>query len=426
MDKFTSDLAARRRRVLGPTYHAFYREPVHLVRGDGVWLFDADGNPYLDVYNNVASVGHCHPKVVAALARQASILNTHTRYLSHLVVDYAERILTTCPPTLHHVLFTCTGSEANDLAMRIARHATRGTGVIVTRTAYHGATVATAAISPSAGGVASLSRDHRVISAPDTHRRGGVDSTQFVQNLRAAVDDMALWGIKPAALIFDTAFTSDGIFFPPVAVLKEAARMIRAAGGLFIADEVQAGFGRLGCGMWGFQRAGLEPDLVTLGKPMGDGHPIGGVITRPELVEDFSADTGYFNTYGGNPVSAAVGMAVLDVIEEEGLIDNSRAVGAYLRERLQALMPRHCCIGDVRGEGLCIGVELIQVDTGLPAPSTTFDVVNGLRSRHILISAAGPDGNVLKIRPPLPFSRENADQFTDALDAVLGSDSRHA
>jgi 4-aminobutyrate aminotransferase-like enzyme len=426
MDRLASDLAARRRRVLGPTYHAFYREPVHLVRGEGVWLFDAEGNRYLDGYNNVASVGHCHPHVVAALARQASILNTHTRYLSQLVVDYAERILATCPPALHHVLFTCTGSEANDLAMRIAQHATGGAGVIVTRTAYHGATVATAAISPSAGGAASVGRQHRVISAPDTYRRDGVDSTQFVQNLRAALDDMAEVGIKPAALMVDTAFTSDGVFFPAAAVLREAASIIRAAGGVFIADEVQAGFGRLGCGMWGFQRAGLEPDIVTLGKPMGDGHPIGGIIIRPELVENFSADTGYFNTYGGNPVSAAVGMAVLDVIEEEKLIDNSRVVGAYLRDLLRALMSRHRAIGDVRGEGLCIGVELIREETGMPATSLTSAVVNGLRARHILISSAGPDDNVLKIRPPLPFSRENAEQFADTLDTVLGGDARHA
>jgi 4-aminobutyrate aminotransferase-like enzyme len=414
------DLAVRRRRALGPTYHAFYREPVHLVRGEGVWLFDAQGSRFLDGYNNVASVGHCHPHVVAALARQASLLNTHTRYLSDLIVEYAERLLATCPPALGHALFTCTGSEANDLAIRIARHATAGTGIIVTRTAYHGATVATAAISPSAGGAAALTRENRLIAAPDTYRRGGADALEFVDNLRTALNEMSRDGIKPAALMLDTAFSSDGIFFPPAAVLREAAAVIRAAGGLFIADEVQAGFGRLGSGMWGFQRAGLEPDIVTLGKPMGDGHPIGGAMVKPELVAKFSTETGYFNTFGGNPVSAAVGMAVLDVIERENLIDNARIVGTHLRDGLGALAQRHPLIGDVRGEGLCIGVELVRPDAAYSAATSAAAwVVNGLRERHILISSSGPGGNVLKIRPPLPFSRGNADQLLEALDDTL-------
>jgi 4-aminobutyrate aminotransferase-like enzyme len=427
MENSALDLAVRRRRALGPTYHAFYREPVHLVRGEGVWLFDADGNRFLDGYNNVASVGHCHPHVVAALARQAALLNTHTRYLSDLIVEYAERLLATCPPALRHILFTCTGSEANDLAIRIARHATGGAGLIVTRTAYHGATVATAAISPSAGGPCVVTPENRVIPAPDTYRNGGLDALQFASNLRAAIDEMSRKGVKPAALMFDTAFSSDGIFFPSEAVLRDAAAVIRAAGGLFIADEVQAGFGRLGTGMWGFQRAGLEPDMVTLGKPMGDGHPIGGLIVKPELVATFGADTGYFNTFGGNPVSAAVGMAVLDVIERENLVENAKRVGTYLRDALGALTLRHPSIGDVRGEGLCIGVELVRRDAAdLPATSAAAAVVNGLRERHILISSSGPCGNVLKIRPPLPFSRENADQLVDALDHTLSDSALYA
>jgi 4-aminobutyrate aminotransferase-like enzyme len=372
-------------------------------------------------------VGHCHPYVVAALARQASLLNTHTRYLSDLIVEYAERLLATCPPALGHTLFTCTGSEANDLAIRIARHATGGVGLIVTRTAYHGATIATAAISPSAGGVSVVTRENRVIPAPDTYRRGGIDALEFVSNLRAAIEDMSREGIKPAALMLDTAFSSDGIFFPSAAVLREAAEVIRAAGGLFIADEVQAGFGRLGSGMWGFQRAGLEPDIVTLGKPMGDGHPIGGAMVKPELVAKFATDTGYFNTFGGNPVSAAVGMAVLDVMEHENLIENAGMVGAYLRDGLNALARRQPLMGDVRGEGLCVGVELVQHDAAdRPATSAASSVVNGLRERHILISSSGPSGNVLKIRPPLPFSRENADQLLEALDDALSDPALYA
>ena len=415
-----AQLMERRRRVLGPTYHAFYRSPVHLVRGEGAWLFDADGNRFLDGYNNVASVGHCHPHVVEALARQAAVLNTHTRYLSELIVEYAERLLATCPPNLGHTLFTCTGSEANDLAIRIAQHATGGSSVIVTKNAYHGATVATAAISPSAGGASVVGTLNRSIEAPDTYRRGGIDARDFVGNLRAAIEDLGGRGLKPAALIIDTAFSSDGIFFPTAEILREAAAMIRSAGGLFIADEVQAGFGRLGHSLWGFDRAGLEPDIVTLGKPMGDGHPIGGAIIKPHLVDGFSSSTGYFNTFGGNPVSAAVGIAVLEVIEREGLIEHAAIVGRYLRDGLTALASRHALIGDVRGEGLCIGVELVRRgDPDHAASSEALAMVDALVERRILINYSGPRGNVLKIRPPLVFSRSNADQLIGAMDDVL-------
>jgi 4-aminobutyrate aminotransferase-like enzyme len=346
--------------------------------------------------------------------------------LSEPIVEYAERLLATCPPGLGHVLFTCTGSEANDLAIRIARHATGGSSIIATTYAYHGATVATAAISPAAGGVGVVGNVNRLIDPPATYPPSAVGAARFVAGLRAALEDLRGNGLSPAALLIDTAFSSDGIYFPPAEVLREAASLVRGAGGLLIADEVQTGFGRLGTGMWGFDRAGLEPDIVTLGKPMGDGHPMGAAIVRPELVRRFSTDTGYFNTFGGNPVSAAVGSAVLDVIERENLIDNAREVGAYLRAQLKSVAAGHPLIGDVRGQGLYVGVELVREgDSNLPAAAEAAALVNELAARGILVGRCGPAGNVLKIRPPLVFSRANAAQVVGAIDTVLSGWKSH-
>jgi 4-aminobutyrate aminotransferase-like enzyme len=416
MNDASSDLIARRRRLLGPSYELFYDRPVHLVRGEGVWLFDADGERYLDAYNNVVSVGHCHPHVVAALARQAATLNTHTRYLDETILDYAERLLATAPPHLGHALFTCTGSEANDLAIRIARHATGGHGVIVTDCSYHGATIATAALSTSAGGLAVLGEFNAAVPRPNTFHSDGAGARQFLGALQAEVDRLCAAGKRPAALLLDSAFSSDGIFFPAAELIQGAGDIIHRAGGLLIADEVQSGFGRLGTGMWGFARYGLVPDLLTLGKPMGDGHPVAGVMARPELLDGFGAAEGYFNTFGGNPVSAAVGIAVLDVVQGEGLIENARRVGDYLREEILTLKSRHGCIVDVRGAGLYCGVEL--VGETLPSGSIARRVANAMRQRRVLVSSCGPGGTVLKIRPPLVFAREHVDQLVEALDAA--------
>jgi 4-aminobutyrate aminotransferase-like enzyme len=420
-------LIERRERLLGPAYRLFYAHPVHLVRGEGVWLYDADGSAYLDVYNNVASVGHCHPHVVAALSRQAATLNTHTRYLTDGILDYAERLLALFPDELAHVMFTCTGSEANDLAYRAAKAFTGGTGVIVTELAYHGVTIAISEMSPSLGDGIALAPHVRTVPAPDAYRANGGDVGEaFAVDVRAAIADMQAHGIKPAALLVDTIFSSDGVFADPAGFLAPAAAAIRAAGGLMIADEVQPGFGRTGEGMWGFSRHGIVPDIVTMGKPMGNGHPMAAMVARPEILESFGKRTRYFNTFGGNPVSCAVGMAVLDVIEGESLIGNAREVGACLRDGLRALATRHEIIGDIRGAGLFIGVELVtDRATKTPATAATARLVNGLRDKRILISAAGPHANVLKIRPPLVFSRDHADRFLAAIDDVLtGLDRR--
>jgi 4-aminobutyrate aminotransferase-like enzyme len=427
------DLVERRARLLGPAYRAFYRNPIHLVRGSGVWLYDAQGRKFLDAYNNVASVGHCHPRVVEALSAQAATLNTHTRYLSEVILDYAEKLLGTFPSHLGpshlgpshlgpshlgHVMFTCTGSEANDLAIRIAQHASGGTGVIITDFAYHGTTMATAQLSPAAGGARAVPEQHRTVKAPDTFREDGQDARDFAKNVGAAIDSMRAQDIQPAALLLDAAFSSDGIFFPDPAVMSEAAGLVKKAGGIIIADEVQSGFGRLGQGMWGYANYGIEPDIVTLGKPIGDGHPIGAVVVRPEVVASFGSNKGYFNTFGGNPVAAAVGIAVLEVIEGEGLIENARGVGAYTGDLLCALQSRHGMVGDIRHNGLYFGVELTDGDMAATAMKTAA-VVETMRENGVLISSCGPRGNVLKIRPPLPFSRENADQLAETLDNAL-------
>jgi 4-aminobutyrate aminotransferase-like enzyme len=413
-------LVERRQRLLGSAYRLFYEHPVHLVRGEGTWLYDADGHAYLDVYNNVASVGHCHPHVVAALARQAGTLNTHTRYLHDSILDYAERLLATFPDALGRVMFTCTGSEANDLAMRVARHATGGEGIIVTALAYHGVTSAVAAFSPSLGRSVPLGPHVRTVPAPDGYRGEGDVGRAFADNVRAALADLNRHGIRPAALICDTVFSSDGVFTDPPGFLAEAVAVVREAGALFIADEVQPGFGRTGDAMWGFMRHGVVPDMVSVGKPMGNGYPVAGLIARPDLVDSFGRDTRYFNTFGGSPVACEVGMAVLDVIETEGLLARARDVGAHLRAGLRQLAERHDVIGDVRGTGQFTGVELVSDRAArTPDPAATGRVVNALRERRILISATGPHANILKIRPPLVFGRAEADILIGAMAEVL-------
>ena len=416
----TADLLARRARLLGPAYRLFYEEPFHPVRGEGVWLFDAAGTPWLDAYNNVVPLGHARPEVVEAIARQASVLNTHTRYLHEGILDYAERLLATMPPELGHATFTCTGSEANDLAMRIATAHTGGTGLIVTRFAYHGVTSAIACASPSLGQYVRIGDHVRLVDAPT----GGDAETgkRFADGVRAAIADLQAHGLKPAALLVDTVFSSDGVFTAPAGFLREAVQAIHAAGGVFIADEVQPGFGRTGEAFWGFARHGVVPDMVTMGKPMGNGHPVAGLTVRPEVMKAFGQASRYFNTFGGNPVSMAAASAVLDVIQQNDLQANALHVGNYLREKLAALGQRHAIVGEARGAGLFVGLELVaDRATRAPATAEAAKVVNGLRQRQVLLSATGPDANVLKIRPPLVFQREHADLLVERLDEVLGT-----
>lgn len=414
-------LIARREKVLGPAYRLFYEEPLHLVRGEGAFLHDASGEKYLDAYNNVASVGHCHPRVVEAITAQTAVLNTHTRYLHEGIVDYAETLTATFPDALSQAMFTCTGSEANDLAVRIARFVTGGTGIIATELAYHGLTGAVAEFSPSLGESVTLGPHVRTVPAPDSYRHSPEEMMEkFGRDVEAAIADLKRHGIRPAMLITDTIFSSDGIFAGPKGFLKPAVDAIHAAGGLFVADEVQPGFGRTGEAMWGFERHGVAPDMVTIGKPMGNGYPMAGIVLRPEVIAEFGPRARYFNTFGGNPVAAAAGKAVLDTIRIEGLQQNALEVGTYLMEGLRTLARSHPAIGDVRGSGLFVGVEIVSDPAAKQADAAlTTRIVNGLRRRRVLISASGPRANVLKIRPPLVFSRENADMLLEALEDVL-------
>ena len=422
MDAQIRQAVERRLRSFGSASVLAYQEPIRMVRAEGVWMEDAAGRRYLDMYNNVPSVGHAHPRVVGAIQRQAALLNTHTRYLCDVVDDYAERLLATFPESLARLVLTCTGSEANDLALRIARTGTGGSGFIVTQTAYHGNTAAVTDVSPSSAPGRPLPPHVRAVPAPDLYRSPTDDlGARFAAEVKLAIDDLERHGIRLAGLLVDTIFSSDGVFADPSGFLAGAVEIVHRRGGLFIADEVQPGFGRTGTALWGFARHGVAPDIVTLGKPMGNGFPMGGVVTRPDLLDQFTAEVKYFNTFGGNPVAAAAGLAVLDVIRDERLTENAHSVGEYLMDALRAIANRHIHIGDVRGSGLFVGLELVQDrDSRTPAPEIASRVINGLRDARILIGAAGPYGSTLKIRPPLCFTRSDADLFVVACDTILG------
>jgi 4-aminobutyrate aminotransferase-like enzyme len=420
VDPATESLIAARDRMLGPAYRLFYQRPVHLVRGEGTRLYDADGACYLDAYNNVASVGHCHPHVVEAVSRQLSTLNTHTRYLHGGIVDYSQRLLDTMPEQIDQVMFACTGSEVNDLALRVAEMHTGATGVIVTSDAYHGNTAAVTAVSPSIGGATVLGAHVRAIPPPDSYRiPAGELAARFTDDVVAAITDLKASGVGLSALIVDTIFSSDGIY-PDPSVLAPAVQAIHRAGGVFIADEVQPGFARTGEAMWGFLRHGVVPDLVTMGKPMGNGLPIAAMAARADILDAFARGVPYFNTFGGNPVTMAAAAAVLDVIEEEKLMRNAGDVGTQLRTELAALGAEHPRIGDVRGTGLYVGVEVIS-EAGAPDRAGARALVNAMRERRVLISVCGRDGNVLKIRPPLVFSTSDVDWFCAEFAAVLSA-----
>jgi len=416
----TPGLLERRRRAL-PRSPLFYEHPVHLVRGEGVWMFDPDGRRYLDCYNNVPVVGHGHPRVVRAVAEQQRLLATHSRYLHEAIVELAERLKATLPPPLDAVLVVNSGSEANDLAWRIARAATGRAGAVVTAYAYHGMTEATHALSPEEWAKGEQPAHVATVPAPNGYRGPyRRDEDGWAERYAAHIDDAAraLGGHGFAAIYLDPAFTADGILVPPPAYLAEVARRARALGGVLIADEVQAGHGRYGTGLWSFQPSGIEPDMVVMGKPMGNGFPVAALVVRSGVLDAVPEEVELFSTFGGNPVACAAALAVLAVIEDEALVANAAETGAYLRRGLAELASRHLLIGDVRGEGLLFGVELAD-ETRAPAAGHARRVTEAMRDRGVLISATGPAGNVLKIRPPLVFQREHADLLLQTLDDAL-------
>jgi 4-aminobutyrate aminotransferase-like enzyme/Ser/Thr protein kinase RdoA (MazF antagonist) len=423
-----NELLPRRHATLGSALEALsYARPLHLVRGSGTWLYDADGRAYLDAYNNVPVVGHAHPRVVDAIARQAALLNTNTRYLHSTIVELAERIVASMPPELDTVMFVNSGSEANDLAWRLATIATNGDAGLVSEWAYHGVTAAIADFSPSEWPRGERPPGVETFPAPDTYRGPYADAEAAEdlahRDMEAAIARLAERGRRPAALFVDSLFTSAGIFAPASATVAAQLQTARAAGALIVADEVQAGHGRSGDGLWTFPAWEVVPDIVTLGKPMGNGHPVAAVVTRAQLADCMvAARTTFFSTFGGNPVACIAALTVMDVLEDERLVENAATVGGWLREALAELAARHPAIGDVRGRGLMVGVELVTGDDrSAPATALAQRVRDEMRERGVLVGTTRREQNVLKIRPPLCISRGEAELIVEGLDGALSA-----
>jgi 4-aminobutyrate aminotransferase-like enzyme len=421
----------RRRRALGPFYSHFYEKPLYLVRGEGVWLFDDKGKRYLDCYNNVPSVGHCHPEVVEAVARQAATLNTHTRYLHHGIIEYAEMIAATLPGDLSVCSFVCTGTEANDLAYRIACAVTGNSGAIMTTDAYHGNSTLVSELSRPYACTRPMPDFIADAEPPYTYRGPyGEDhpdhANAYADLVDGAIDRLAEKGHKPGMMIIDSIYDGKCILTPPPEYQQAVYRKVRAAGGLIVADEVQSGLTRLGDHYWGFMDSGVVPDIVTMGKPMGDGHPLAVVVTTPAIAAAFARESSYFNTFGGNPVAAAAGRAVLDIVAREHLLANVKETGDYLRSGLARLAERHELIGEIRGKGLFIGIELVtDRNSRAPAAPETAAILEHMREAGVLVARIGEHHNIIKIRPPLVFRQAHADlalaALDDALAAVAGS-----
>jgi len=404
----------RRAHLLGPCAYLLYESPLHIVRGEGVWLYDDEGNRYLDAYNNVPHVGHCHPHVVKAISHQTRMLNTSTRYLHGLILELAERITSRLPEPLSVCMFVCTGTEANELAWRMAKLVSGNDGALITGHTYHGNSDAIIGFSSEEVPYEKLPAHVATLYAP-------LSNTTFREpdsGLREAIKTLGERNHRPAMLILDSGFASDGIYTPPSGYLHALYDETRRAGGLCVSDEVQAGFGRFGQHFWGFEFDDVVPDIVTMGKPMGNGHPLAAVVTRPEIAEALAADTGYFNTFGGNPVSCAAGLAVLDVIEVEGLQHNALLMGIYLRERLLGLRKDYPVLGEPHGAGLLLGVDVLNTD-GSPDSDLAHRVMNHMRQNRVLIGTTGPNANVLKIRPPIVFNQEHAELLLASLANAL-------
>lgn len=415
-------LMERRDRALGAGTPLFYRQPLHIVRGEGVHLFDADGRRYVDMYNNVPCVGHAHPRVVEAMARQQATLNVHSRYLHEGIVAFAERLAALHGPAIESVVFSCSGTEANEIALRMARFATGRRGILCTDATYHGNNDLVGSLS-GLGGREVTHPDVAAFAFPQAFRpiapglTGEALTDAYLESLESAIQRLEASGAGVAALIVCSIFANEGLPDVPPGFMARAAERVRAAGGLVIADEVQAGYSR--CGQWwGYGVTGFTPDIVVTGKPMGAGLPLAATAASRALVETFRRNTRYFNTFASSPLQAAVGMAVLDVIEDEGLIENAATVGPALKAALEGRKHRWNAIGDVRGVGLFIGVEMVDAD-GRPDGEQAVEVVNRLKDLGLLTSNAGAHGNVVKVRPPLVFSQDDADAFLFAFDAVV-------
>ena len=418
-------MLSRRAQLLGPDLSLSYQNPLHLVRGDDVWLYDSDGKAYLDAYNNVAHVGHCHPAVVAAISHQAAQLNTNTRYLHETILDLSEYLTGKLPEDLDVCFFVNSGSEANDIAWQMAKAFNGNTGALVLDKAYHGISEATFAMSPSEYDPTKRPDHIETLESPDSYRgrlRGSDPAVGlgYAESCDAAITALSQRGHKPAALIIDSGTSSSGILDLPDGYLPLIRQKVKAAGGLYIADEVQVGLGRTGSHFWGFEALRVHPDIVTIGKPVGNGHPIGIVVTSREILTRFNADIPFFSTFGGNPVSAAAGLEVLKIIDRQNLQQNALETSIYLKKGIVDLAERESLIGDVRGSGLFLALELVS-DRGarMPATELAARVVESLPERWVLTGCIGPDSNILKLRSPMTLSRNNAEYFLSALKDSL-------
>ena len=421
----TDNILERRRNVTGPNLKTSYRDPIQMVRGWKQYLFDQQGRCYLDAYNNVPHVGHCHPDVVQAVSKQGALLSTNTRYLNEGLATYAEALVARVPDGLDTCFFVNSGSEANDLAVRLARQFTKAQDVLVSASGYHGITQTCIDIShykfsgPGGGGQKEWVH---VADVPDTYRgkhRGAGAGTAYVDDLKLKLDDLTARGRRLACFISEPFPSVGGQIVPPPEYLAGVYEHVRNCGALTIADEVQTGLGRLGRYPWGFSHQEAVPDIVVLGKPIGNGYPIGVVITRREIAAAFATGMEFFSTFGGSTVACAAGLAVLEVLEKEQLADNAERVGAHILRGLKRLQASHPVIGDVRGVGLFLGVDLTCPDD-TPATEAAAYIVNRLRDHRILIGSDGPDNNVLKIRPPLCFSEDDATALLRTLEIILG------
>ena len=423
-----SDIIKKRRRYLAPSFSLSYQEPLHIVRGEGQYLYDKYGKKYLDAVNNISHVGHCHPKVIEAANRQNKKLNTNTRYLHESILDYAENLTSSLPHGLEVCYFTNSGSESNDLALRIACSYSNSNEAIVLSSAYHGHTASLIDVSPykflGAGGKGKPHFVH-VIPVPDKFRgehkaKGKSIGKYYIQLLKETIKKIQHRGKQLSLFIIEPVMGCGGQIIIPKSFMIEAFQIVNEAGGLCIVDEVQIGFGRLGSHFWGFEMSGVFPDIITLGKSIGNGHPLSVVITKKDIAQAFNNGMEYFNSFGGNPVSCEIGQAVLDIIREEKLQENALRTGDHLLRGLKSIQNKYDIIGDIRGSGLFIGIELIKdMKNMIPAAQEAEIVVNAMQKKGILISSDGPDHNVLKIKPPLVFNKKNANYFLESFEAIM-------
>ncbi|KJE95098.1 class-III aminotransferase [Capsaspora owczarzaki ATCC 30864] len=431
-------LSAARQTLISPAVKLSYKKPLWIVRGERQFLYDHNGVEYLDAYNNVCHLGHCHPAVVQAVSKQMAILNTNTRYLHTAIVEYASRITATCPPELSVCIFVNSGSEANELALRLAYAYTRQKDLIVLDSAYHGNTNAVVEMSPyktdHPDGPRAPSHVHKVVAPDDyrgLYRRDKYAPAElgplYAKHVEETVRKIEHEGRKVAAFFCEGILGCAGQIVLPPGYLASCYKAVRQSGGVCVADEVQVGFGRAGTHMWVFQTQDVVPDIVTLGKPIGNGFPIGAVITRPEIARALGR-LEYFNTFGGNPVACKAGLAVLDAIAAEGFMENARVVGNHLLSSLRALARKHPVIGDVRGMGLFLGVELVlDRHTLEPATALTSRVIDAIQQNDkILLGTDGPFNNVVKIKPPLCFTVADADKVIAAFDSALKQETQNA